>query len=39
MLYDVFISHASEDKEEFVGPFVNGLIEKQVRVWYDEVSS
>jgi len=38
MRWDVFISHASEDKEDFVRPFVRGLIEKQVRVWFDEVS-
>jgi len=34
--YDVFVSHASEDKVEFVRPFVNFLNEKGVQVWYDE---
>lgn len=34
--YDVFISHASEDKDEFVRPLANALIEKGVKVWYDE---
>lgn len=34
--YDVFVSHASEDKEEFVRPFVTFLKEKGVEVWYDE---
>jgi len=34
--YDVFISHASEDKEDFVRPFANQLRSKGLRVWYDE---
>lgn len=34
--YDVFISHASEDKEEFVRQFVNALTNKGLKVWYDE---
>ncbi|MFT4060695.1 MAG: TIR domain-containing protein [Legionella sp.] len=34
--YDVFISHASEDKAGFVRPFVESLREKGVIVWYDE---
>lgn len=34
--YDVFISHASEDKEEVVRPLVNSLRDKGIRVWYDE---
>ncbi|WP_369855286.1 toll/interleukin-1 receptor domain-containing protein [Candidatus Thalassolituus haligoni] len=33
-----FISHASEDKEEFVRPFANTLIDTGVDVWYDEYS-
>lgn len=33
---DVFVSHASEDKEDFVGPFVNALVSKGISVWYDE---
>ena len=34
--YDVFISHASEDKEEVVRPLAIALQAKGVRVWYDE---
>lgn len=34
--YDVFISHASEDKTSFVRPFVDFLKAKNVAVWYDE---
>lgn len=34
--YDVFISHASEDKNEIVRPLANSLVEKGVKVWYDE---
>lgn len=34
--YDVFISHASEDKISFVRPFVDFLKAKNVAVWYDE---
>ena len=33
--YDVFISHASEDKETFVKPFVDELKKLGVAVWYD----
>lgn len=33
--YDVFISHAWEDKESFVNEFVQALVKKRVRVWYD----
>ena len=36
--YDVFISHASEDKENFVRPLATKLINKGLRVWYDELS-
>jgi hypothetical protein len=36
--YDVFVSHASEDKEEFVRPFVKCLKENGINVWYDEFS-
>lgn len=35
--YDVFISHASEDKEAVVGPLARCLTERGVSVWYDEV--
>jgi hypothetical protein len=34
--YDVFISHASEDKIGFVRPFVDALKSKNIAVWYDE---
>lgn len=34
--YDVFISHASEDKEEVVRPLANALKDKGIKVWYDE---
>lgn len=34
--YDVFVSHASEDKEDFVRPFANALKTKGLVVWYDE---
>ena len=36
-LYDVFISHASEDKKEFVQPLVEALQEAGIRVWYDSI--
>jgi len=35
MDYDVFISHASEDKEGFVEPLANALKEAGLKVWYD----
>lgn len=34
--YDVFISHASEDKDEVVRPLANALREHGLLVWYDE---
>ncbi|HBE9180504.1 TPA: TIR domain-containing protein [Serratia fonticola] len=34
--YDLFISHASEDKEEFVRPLAETLESIGVKVWYDE---
>lgn len=34
--HDVFISHASEDKDEFVRPLVTALEECGLTVWYDE---
>ena len=34
--YDVFISHASEDKEEVVRPLANALKDRKLNVWYDE---
>ena len=35
-LYDVFISHASEDKDAFVRPLAEALKALHVEVWYDE---
>ncbi len=34
-MYDVFISHASEDKKDFVAPLVEALQDAGIRVWYD----
>ena len=34
--YDVFVSHATEDKEEVARPLANVLMEAGLRVWYDE---
>ena len=34
--YDVFVSHASEDKEDFVKPLVEALQAAGYKVWYDE---
>jgi hypothetical protein len=34
--FDVFISHASEDKDEVVRPLANALREAGLSVWYDE---
>lgn len=34
--YDVFISHASEDKETVVRPLANALVNRGLKVWYDE---
>jgi len=36
--WDIFICHASEDKEDFVRPLAEELISKNLRVWYDEFS-
>lgn len=33
---DLFISHASEDKSDFVKPLADELINQGVSVWYDE---
>lgn len=33
--YDVFVSHAWEDKESFVDEFVQALKDLEVKVWYD----
>jgi len=37
-VYDVFVCHASEDKDGFVRPLVQALQEHGVNVWYDEHS-
>lgn len=34
--WDLFISHASEDKESFVRPLANELVKRSLNVWYDE---
>jgi hypothetical protein len=34
--YDAFISHASEDKQEFVRPLAEKLTELGLIIWYDE---
>jgi hypothetical protein len=34
--YDVFISHASEDKETIVRSLVSELVNQGLQVWYDE---
>lgn len=34
--YDVFISHASEDKDALVRPLAEALKNRAVKVWYDE---
>lgn len=38
MEYDVFICHASEDKEDFVRPLAEKLRQQHIEVWYDEFS-
>lgn len=35
MEWDIFISHASEDKADFVEPLATRLQERRLRVWYD----
>ena len=34
--YDAFIAHAGEDKETLVRPLAEALIQKDLRIWYDE---
>ena len=34
--YDVFISHASDDKDSIVRPLAIALRNKELKVWYDE---
>jgi hypothetical protein len=38
MLYDIFICHASEDKQSFVRPLAEALQKENVAVWYDDFS-
>lgn len=38
MNYDLFICHASEDKDSFVRPLADALKTENVEVWYDEFS-
>ena len=33
--YDVFVSHANEDKSDFVNEFVDELRKREIKVWYD----
>ncbi|MBQ9040026.1 MAG: toll/interleukin-1 receptor domain-containing protein [Clostridia bacterium] len=37
-MWDLFISHASEDKETLVRPLAQTLMRRGVAVWYDEFS-
>jgi hypothetical protein len=34
--YDVFISHAAEDKDDLVRPLAHALRDRNLSVWYDE---
>lgn len=34
--YDVFISHASEDKDAVARPLAEALVKRGLKVWYDE---
>lgn len=36
--YDVFISHASEDKDEIARPLAEELTKQNFQVWFDEMS-
>jgi hypothetical protein len=36
--WDVFISHASEDKDAIAAPLAHALVARGLRVWYDEFS-
>ncbi|MBC6417315.1 MAG: TIR domain-containing protein [Prochloron sp. SP5CPC1] len=36
--YDVFISHASEDKDDLVRPLAEELVKLGLKVWYDELT-
>jgi hypothetical protein len=37
MKWDVFVSHASEDKDAVAEPLVHALVEAGLRVWYDRI--
>ncbi|WP_440905402.1 DUF1883 domain-containing protein [Catenovulum sp. SX2] len=37
-VHDVFISHASEDKDDFVRPLAGALINEGLNVWFDEMT-
>lgn len=37
-VFDVFICHASEDKESFVRELAGQLVRAGIKVWYDEVA-
>ena len=36
MEFDIFISHASEDKDDLVRPLAEQLRPRGLRVWFDE---
>ena len=36
--WDVFISHASEDKKAIAAPLAQALLARGLRVWYDDLS-
>ena len=36
-MYDLFISYATEDGDDFVKPLVKALNSKGLKVWYDEL--
>lgn len=38
MMWDVFICHASEDKEAIARPLAKDLVREGLKVWYDEFS-
>ncbi|GLY10374.1 toll/interleukin-1 receptor domain-containing protein [Pseudobacillus badius] len=35
-VYDIFISHASDDKDDFVRPLAEYLSNEDISIWYDE---
>jgi hypothetical protein len=37
-MWDVFISHASEDKESVARPLAEELISRGLKVWYDDLT-